>query len=162
MTDNGDSQTRKWAVLIGINLYLNDKSLKGCSRDVGTIEQYLRNGIRPDETDIVTLTANASSESRSPRESPDQLPTYAEKSTGIIQTAHCSFPLLRAHGSRLWTPFGSLICTMVSRRVLIAEAVLFSVGRDLPFRSLALLHILLSARNFRYPLDTKRVGVYSG
>ena len=101
MTDNGDSQTRKWAVLIGINLYLNDKSLKGCSRDVETIEQYLRNGIRPDEINIVILTANASSDPRSPRESPDQLPTYAEKSTGIIQTAHCSYPLLSAHGSRL-------------------------------------------------------------
>lgn len=92
MTDNSNSLTKKWAVLIGIDFYLNDKSLKGCSRDVETIEQYLRNGIRPNEVDIVTLTATGSSDPRSPRERPDQLPTYGNITTSLKRILQSSRP----------------------------------------------------------------------
>ena len=67
---------RKWVLLIGINFYLNDKCLKGCSRDVQAFEEYFGKVIGPNEIDIVTLTATASPDPRSPRESQEQLPTY--------------------------------------------------------------------------------------
>ena len=54
--DKAESPTKNWAILIGINFYINDRPLKGCVRDVEAIEKYLRTGTRANNIDIVTLT----------------------------------------------------------------------------------------------------------
>ena len=90
MANNADTQKRQWALLIGINFYLNDKPLMGCTRDVQTFEQYLQKETRPNGIEIVTLTATASSDPRSPQESRDRLPTYENVTnslTGILRSS---------------------------------------------------------------------------
>lgn len=67
---------RGWAILIGINIYVKDKSLKGCARDVETIEQYLRSASRPPDIVKYTATGPSSSLTRCPEEEPELLPTY--------------------------------------------------------------------------------------
>ncbi|MCJ1328908.1 hypothetical protein MMC10_005585 [Thelotrema lepadinum] len=67
---------RRWAILIGINLYINDRCLEGCARDVELAEHYLRTASWP--VDIVTFTATKLNDDaiRRPQEQAAALPTY--------------------------------------------------------------------------------------
>ncbi|RYP45912.1 hypothetical protein DL769_011426 [Monosporascus sp. CRB-8-3] len=76
MTDEADTTTTHWAVLIGIDYYPKDRCLKGSVRDAETVKQYLEAG--PIPVDIVILTATTPSDpsSSGPIEKPDLWPTY--------------------------------------------------------------------------------------
>jgi hypothetical protein len=73
--DEDSTVPTRWAVLIGINLYVK-RPLEGCVRDVEIIKEYLETGSTP--MDIVTLTASAPAEPNShlPANEPDSWPTY--------------------------------------------------------------------------------------
>ena len=78
MIDKADGQIRSWAVLIGINLYVNDRLLKGCVRDVEIVEQYLHISLNPSHLKIMKLTTTASSDKKTsqPQERPELLSIY--------------------------------------------------------------------------------------
>lgn len=71
-------EVKRWAVLIGIDCYLQDRPLKGCVRDVNALKQHIQAGSPPDDLDISFLTATGTSatEPLRPREEPKQLPTH--------------------------------------------------------------------------------------
>lgn len=76
MTSNeANSSAKHWAVLIGINFYVNDRCLRGSVRDVEMIIQYLEAGTTP--VDVALLTATTPSESgvTRPVEKPSLWPT---------------------------------------------------------------------------------------
>ncbi|KAK0714197.1 caspase domain-containing protein [Lasiosphaeria miniovina] len=76
MADNNTAVApTHWAVLIGINFYVEGRCLQGSVRDVETMKQYLEAG--PTPVDIAVLTATTSSEpsSRHPIEEPALWPT---------------------------------------------------------------------------------------
>ena len=92
--DKAESPTKNWAILIGINCYINDRPLKGCVRDVEAIEKYLRTGTRANNIDIVTLTIGESPDidPRSPQKEPGQLPTYGNVTDSLARVLKLSRP----------------------------------------------------------------------
>ncbi|KAK4170900.1 caspase domain-containing protein [Triangularia setosa] len=76
MANEAGNVPTHWAVLIGIDFYVQDRHLQGSVRDVETVKQYLEAGTTP--VDIAILTAKAPSCPSSPRpvEEPALWPTY--------------------------------------------------------------------------------------
>ena len=109
MVDKAGLHARNWAILIGINFYVNDKSLQGCVRDTETIEQYLRARFPPNDIDILTLTSVRPSNTspRIPEGKPDQLPTYENVKEGLTRILKSSKPgdlvyvHFSGHGTRI-------------------------------------------------------------
>ena len=92
--DKAELPTKNWAILIGINRYINDRPLKGCVRDVEAIEKYLRTGTRANNIDIVTLTIEGSLDidPRSPQKELVQLPTYKNVTDSLTRVLQSSRP----------------------------------------------------------------------
>jgi len=75
--DEVDAAPSHWAVLIGINFYMNPaKPLEGCVRDVQSMEQYLKTRHAPTHIDIFKASKPADTSSRHPTETPNLWPTY--------------------------------------------------------------------------------------
>ncbi|KAH6603227.1 hypothetical protein Trco_008002 [Trichoderma cornu-damae] len=77
MADPTPLRARHWAVLIGLDFYVNQKCLGGAVRDVSNAKEYLEAG--PEHVDIAMLTATAPRDpgSRLPLEDGDSWPTRA-------------------------------------------------------------------------------------
>lgn len=84
-------RTKCWAILIGINFYIQDRPLKGCVRDVETIKQYIQAGCRPDDVEIYVLTATGSS-AINPRQELERLPTHENVVECLVQILKMSSP----------------------------------------------------------------------
>jgi uncharacterized caspase-like protein len=65
-----------WAVLIGINFYLDLKHLQGCVRDVGHIKQYLETLLTPVHVSTFTASVPVDLDSRYPAKELDSWPTF--------------------------------------------------------------------------------------
>jgi len=67
----------RWALLVGINYYRNDRCLEGAVRDVETVERYLQAGTS--RVDVLTLTASTpeAKDSCCPLENEERWPTSA-------------------------------------------------------------------------------------
>ncbi|RYP20117.1 hypothetical protein DL765_002959 [Monosporascus sp. GIB2] len=76
MTDEADTMTTHWAVLIGIDYYPKDRCLKGSVRDAETVKQYLEAGPIPVDTAILTATTLSDPSFSCPIEKPDSWPTH--------------------------------------------------------------------------------------
>lgn len=80
---DGDAAQTRWAILVGINFYGDRSHLKGCVRDVKSMEDYLRKG--GNTVNINTFTATAPPDSRSqPLEVPESWPTFKNVVSGIM------------------------------------------------------------------------------
>lgn len=75
MTSRPSSATAHWALLIGINFYVEEICLEGCVRDVETTRQYLEAGPTPVNIKMLTATKPSDPSSRLPIEAPDSRPT---------------------------------------------------------------------------------------
>lgn len=64
-----------WALLIGINYYVKDKSLAGAVRDAETIKEYLKAERMPADITILTATSPTDPGSTRPLEQPEFWPT---------------------------------------------------------------------------------------
>ena len=92
--DIKESPTKNWAILVGINFYVNDRPLKGCVRDVEAIEHYLSTGTGSNEVDVVTFIAGKSTDIdlQSSQEQPGQLPTYENVTNSLARVVKFSRP----------------------------------------------------------------------
>lgn len=66
---------RHWAVLIGINFYVEDRCLQGCVRDAETVKQYLEAGSKSVDIVLLSATMPLHKRSRHPIEEPEFWPT---------------------------------------------------------------------------------------
>ncbi|KAE8447332.1 hypothetical protein EG329_010890 [Mollisiaceae sp. DMI_Dod_QoI] len=75
MADEAGIPATHWAILIGINFYVDDQCLHGSVRDVEMVKQYLEAGPTPVDIAILTATTPSDPSSRRPIEDPDLWPT---------------------------------------------------------------------------------------
>jgi Caspase domain len=84
MVNEVDAVTNHWAVLIGINFYVNSLNpLKGCVRDVESIKQYLEAASTPVNVDIFRASAPSDPNSLHPAEEPDSWPTFENVTSSL-------------------------------------------------------------------------------
>jgi hypothetical protein len=67
--------TKSWALLIGINFYVQEKCLSGCVRDVKSIASYLRASQKEVKITVLTATTPSITDSYYPAEDPAAWPT---------------------------------------------------------------------------------------
>lgn len=109
MTEQTNSTSKFYALLIGVDFYYSYTSLKGCVRDINHVEAYLLN-TRP-ETQIFKLTASNVAGSTEPKEPPEQRPTYKnmvakfKELTEIAQAGDFVYVHYSGHGGRIKTKY---------------------------------------------------------
>ena len=92
--DKEGSSTKHWAILVGINSYVNDRPLQGCVRDVEAIENFLRTGTGLDGIGCVVLSPDISADNdfRRSQEVSEQLSTYDNVKQSLARVLRCSQP----------------------------------------------------------------------
>ncbi|MEC4816612.1 MAG: caspase family protein [Scytonema sp. PMC 1069.18] len=120
MFNSTNSQSKIYALLIGIDCYLPNqlsdgssyKNLSGCVRDINFVEAFLKN--RFTEVQIFKLTASRIENSYQPQEPPEQLPTYENIVTKFQQITELAQPQdhvyihYSGHGGRATTIYPKL------------------------------------------------------
>ncbi|KEF52908.1 uncharacterized protein A1O9_10814 [Exophiala aquamarina CBS 119918] len=71
-----DTESKTWAILIGINFYPGNKSLKGCVHDVTSIAAFLTDSAPPMDIKVFTASQPSDPSANGPPEESDLLPTY--------------------------------------------------------------------------------------
>ena len=86
--------TKHWAVLIGINFYVQHRPLQGCARDVETMKHYIQTGYGQDGVDISLFTATGASatDPTQPKEEPECWPTYGNVVQSLVRILELSNP----------------------------------------------------------------------
>lgn len=71
-----DTEPKAWAVLIGINFYPGNKSLKGCVQDVTSIREFLTESAPRMDIKVLTASQPSDPSANGPPEKSALLPTY--------------------------------------------------------------------------------------
>ncbi|KAK4457495.1 caspase domain-containing protein [Cladorrhinum samala] len=119
MAEEADITPKHWAVLIGINFYVEGRCLQGSVRDVKTVKQYLEAGRTPVDISILTASSPSDPSSRRPIEEPALWPTrnnVIKKLKRVLEKAkrgdfvylHYSGHGTRQRGERSTHPAGNL------------------------------------------------------
>lgn len=109
MTTRVDALVNHWAVLVGINFYVQDRHLQGSVRDVEMVNQYLNGGPTPVDTVILTATSPTPCDPSSscPIEEPDSWPTYSNVVSALLRVIERAKPgdsvyiHFSGHGTRI-------------------------------------------------------------
>ncbi|OAP55932.1 hypothetical protein AYL99_10084 [Fonsecaea erecta] len=78
-----DTGSKTWAVLIGINFYPGNKSLKGCVHDVTSIREFLTESVPRIDIKVFTASQPSDPTANGPPEEPASLPTYDNITNGL-------------------------------------------------------------------------------
>lgn len=126
MTNQTNQIPKFYALLIGIDCYMPNQlsdgnklysynSLRGCVRDINHVKAYLLNKpLKVPEKQIFTLTASNVHDSTTPKEPPEELPTYKnivakfQELTEIAQQGDFVYIHYSGHGGRTETKYSKL------------------------------------------------------
>ncbi|KYC43197.1 peptidase C14 [Scytonema hofmannii PCC 7110] len=122
MTDQINQMPKFYALLIGIDYYIPNRlsdgssyrNLRGCVRDINHVEAYLLNTLKVPGTQLFKLTASNGDNSITPKEPPEQWPTYKnivakfEELTQVADKDDLVYIHYSGHGGRTKTNYSKV------------------------------------------------------